>query len=92
MGGTLKLEEIEKALRANAELAPIQFVVVTDMSAGCGTSFSILVVSPAFEGVSLVNRHRMIHTALAAVMPSIHALQLRCLTPEVYGKKQSATA
>lgn len=42
-----------------------------------------LVVSPAFEGVSLVNQHQMVHDALEGRLTrDIHALELRTRTPE----------
>ena len=41
------------------------------------------VVSPAFEGESLVNQHDMVYDALGKRMTTeIHALELRTLTPE----------
>jgi stress-induced morphogen len=42
-----------------------------------------LVVSPAFEGVSLVEQHQMVHEALEGRLTrDIHALELRTRTPE----------
>ena len=42
-----------------------------------------LVVSPAFEGVSLVEQHQMVHDALEGRLTrDIHALELRTRTPE----------
>ena len=41
-----------------------------------------LVVSPAFEGVSLVKQHQMVHDALEGRLTrDIHALELRTRTP-----------
>jgi stress-induced morphogen len=41
------------------------------------------VVSPAFEGVSLVDRHQLVYDALGEHMTTdIHALELRTVTPE----------
>ena len=41
------------------------------------------VVSPAFEGVSLVDRHEMVYDTLGKHMTTdIHALELRTYTPE----------
>jgi len=40
------------------------------------------VVSPAFEGVSLVDRHEMVYDALGEHMTTdIHALEIRAQTP-----------
>lgn len=41
-----------------------------------------LVVSPAFEGVPLVEQHRMVHDALEGRLTrDIHALELKTRTP-----------
>jgi stress-induced morphogen len=40
------------------------------------------VVSPAFEGVSLVDRHQLVYDALGEHMTTdIHALEVRTFTP-----------
>lgn len=47
------------------------------------THFSVVVVSPAFAGMTRVARSRAVHAALAAEFESgMHALALRLLTPE----------
>jgi len=59
-------------------------VNVTDI--GGGNHWSARVVSPAFAGKSLVQRHQMVYaTVKDRMLPhdeSIHALQLKTLTPE----------
>lgn len=88
----LTAASVESMIRKDNGLAPIEHVNVADISAGCGTSFSILVVTDAFTGVRLVDRHRMVHSALGDVMPTIHALQLRCLTPQAHARICTQTA
>jgi stress-induced morphogen len=44
--------------------------------------FELTIVAPAFEGLNLVKRHKLIYMVLGKVMPQIHALQIRSLTPE----------
>ena len=51
-------------------------------STGGGDHFAVTVVSPAFRDKSLVERHQMVYGALSALMPRIHALQLRTVTPD----------
>lgn len=51
------------------------------MSGGCGTSFKLTVVSPAFEGHRLLARQRLVYAALAPVMPDIHAVLMTLKTP-----------
>jgi BolA protein len=46
------------------------------------THFRIYIVSPAFEGKSRVERHRMINAALAAELSgSVHALAVHAQAP-----------
>jgi BolA protein len=50
-----------------------------------GRHYRVTVVSPLFEGKSLIVRHRMVYEALAAEMQqTIHALALTTLTPSQY--------
>lgn len=74
-------DKLQEALQATD-------VVVMDTSGGCGASFDVAVVSDAFEGKTLIARHRLVHEALAGLMPDIHALSIkRCWT-----KAQQAAA
>ena len=51
--------------------------------AGDGQHFEALVVSRAFEGRSRVQRHQLVYAALGERMrEEIHALSMRCLTPQ----------
>lgn len=42
--------------------------------------FALLVVSDAFEGLSLVKRHQLIYLLLGDIMSKIHALQIMAIT------------
>lgn len=79
----LTAESVKCVLQKDAHLNPIH-VQVEDISNNCGTSFSVFVVSAAFESKTLLARHRLIHAALSEQMPSIHALNIKCLTPDAY--------
>ena len=47
-----------------------------------------VVVSPAFEGETLVNQHPMVYDALQGHMTTdIHALELKTYTPEEYEER-----
>ena len=49
---------------------------------GGETHFRVYIVSPAFEGKSRIERHRMINSALAAELAgSVHALALKAQAP-----------
>lgn len=50
---------------------------------GDGQHFQALIVSPAFQGKSRVQRHQMVYAALGDRMrEEIHALSMRTLTPD----------
>ncbi|MBE9610345.1 BolA family protein [Chitinilyticum piscinae] len=47
-----------------------------------GGHFNLVIVSNAFEGRKLLERHRMVKDLLKELMPHrIHALSIRALTP-----------
>ena len=47
--------------------------------------FAAVVVSPAFEGKSLVDQHRMVYDALGESMTAdVHALEIKTYTPDEY--------
>ena len=48
-----------------------------------GVHFEAVVVSPSFDGLTTLRRHRMVYATLGSYMGrEIHALGLRTLTPE----------
>jgi BolA protein len=85
---------IATALRAALEsaLKPAKLEVVDDSARHQGhtgsrpegeTHFRVLVVSPAFAGLSRVDRQRLVHAAAAELLRErIHAMSIRALTPE----------
>ena len=78
---------MDKLARA---LAPVELEIEDDsekhrghQGAGGGGHYSVRIVSAAFEGMTLVARHRLVYDALAAEMAGpVHALALRTLTPD----------
>ena len=53
---------------------------------GGGTHFRVNIVSPAFEGKSRVERHRMVNAALAAELAgTVHALAIKARAPAEAG-------
>ncbi|KKA28846.1 hypothetical protein TD95_000268 [Thielaviopsis punctulata] len=60
------------------------YVEVTDISGGCGQSFTALIVSSSFAGLNSLKRHRLVNAALKAEIASIHAWTAKCQTPEEY--------
>jgi acid stress-induced BolA-like protein IbaG/YrbA len=70
-------DDIERLIETGL---PCEFVAVAGDD---GKHFSAIVVCAAFAGQTLVNRHRMVHTALDGLVgKEIHALQLQTYTPQ----------
>jgi stress-induced morphogen len=69
------VRKIEEALGEAA-------VHVTDLT-GTRDHYSVVVVSPQFEGKLPLKQHRLVNAALAEELASgeLHALQLKTLTP-----------
>ena len=77
--------------RLRAALAPERLEIVDDSAAHAGHAgaregghFTVRIVSTAFTGKPLVQRHRMIHAAVADLMRrEIHALSInKAQTPD----------
>ena len=73
----LNAEELRRSL---VEAFPDAQISAAD-STGAGDHFTVTVVTGAFAGKTLVERHQMIYRALGALMPRIHALQIKAVTP-----------
>ncbi len=59
--------------------------VSVDDTTGGGDHYAAVVVSTAFNGKTLIDRHRMVYAALGELMRAqIHALALTTDTPEEY--------
>lgn len=63
-----------------------------DVSGDDGVHFSAIVVSPAFEGKSLPDQHRMVKATLGDRLDSgeIHALGLKTYTPARWATARAA--
>ena len=58
---------------------------------GDGQHFQAVIVSPAFEGKSRVQRHQLVYAALGERMrEEIHALSMQTLSPEEFASKGRA--
>ncbi|KAI1385557.1 bola-like protein [Hypoxylon trugodes] len=65
-------------------------VEVTDMSGGCGQSFTSLIVSPQFGGQSSLKRHRAVNAALRDEIAAIHAWSAKCQTPDEWERDKAS--
>ena len=81
----------EIAARLASALDPTHLEVTNDSAQHAGhmgddgtgeSHFSVIVESPAFEGLNRVQRQRLVNTALADLLASrIHALAIRARAP-----------
>lgn len=63
--------------------------MVQDLT-GTRDHYKVVVVSPAFEGKMLIERHQMVNEALKEPLKGpIHALTIEAYTPEQWEKKKS---
>ena len=77
----MDLSEIEALIQAGVEDA--EATVRRARGPHDDDHLEALVVSPAFEGVTLVKQHQMVHDALEGRLTrDIHALELKTRTPE----------
>jgi acid stress-induced BolA-like protein IbaG/YrbA len=78
-------DEIEGLIRHGL---PETTVRVLDETGG-GDHFQAVVVSPAFNGKGLVERHQLVYASLQGAMADrIHALSLKTYTPEEWAQAQ----
>lgn len=79
--------ELEAVLRAAFEPLALEVTDDSHLHAGHagareGRHFSVRIVTPRFQGLTRLARHRLVYDALARWMPrGIHALALSTLTP-----------
>ena len=85
---TDRTDSIEQRLRA--ALAPERLEIVDDSAAHAGHAgaregghFTVRIVSAAFTGKTLIQRHRLVHAAVADLMRrEIHALSIEARAPD----------
>ena len=83
-GNVLSAAQLESYITANLVCDYIK-VLGDD-----GTHFEAVIVSPAFEGKSMIQQHQLVYAALGERMRAeIHALSMRTLTPEKWAEINS---
>ena len=66
-----------------AELPDAEATVTTPRDPDDDKHYAVEVVSPAFEGKSLVDQHQLVHDALGEhLTDDIHAVELTTATPD----------
>lgn len=80
---------IEQRLRGALAVEDVQIIDDSAAHAGHagaregGGHFNVLIVSPAFAGLPLIKRHRLVYQAVDDLMKKeIHALSIQALTPD----------
>jgi stress-induced morphogen len=56
---------------------------------GCGSAFTTLIVSPQFQGLNSLKRHRLVNAALKEEIAAIHAWTAKCKTPEEWDRDRA---
>ncbi len=79
-------EEVERLIETGIE--DCEATVSRPRNPDDDTHLAAVVVSPAFEGQSLVQQHQLVYDALGEHMTrDIHALELKTFTPEQYAER-----
>jgi stress-induced morphogen len=79
-------EHIRNKLTKELEASHVE---VVDESDGCGGKFSCVVVSEKFRGKPLIQRHRLVNSALQEELKTIHAFSQKTFTPEQWKEQNS---
>lgn len=70
---------IEKMIRDGVPGAEVHL----DDLRGDGDHYAVKIISPAFRGLSRIQQHQLVYSALQGKMGGeLHALSIRTLTPE----------
>ncbi|RCL86488.1 BolA family transcriptional regulator [bacterium] len=78
-------KKIKEKLKNGLENAE---VFIQDMT-GTNDHFNVMIISKSFEGLNLIERHRLVYKILdSMVTKEIHALQLKTLTLEQWKKEK----
>lgn len=68
------------------------YVKAVDESDGCGSKFSVILVSESFNGKTPLQKHRLVHKALATELEHIHAFSQELYTPADWELRQQEMA
>jgi acid stress-induced BolA-like protein IbaG/YrbA len=80
---TMTSDEIETLIRSGLPEATVQVID----QVGDGNHFQAVVVTAAFAGKSLVERHQLVYGSLQGAMAErIHALSIKAYTPDEWGR------
>ena len=63
-----------------------------NVAPGSESHFKVTIVSPSFDELMLIKRHRLVNQALQQELQQIHALALHTLTPEEWQQRGGEVA
>lgn len=63
-----------------------EYVLVNDISGGCGAMYRVQVVSKRFNGIPLVKQHQLVYDCLKEYISGMHGLTMMTKTPAQYEK------
>ena len=68
-----------------AKFKPTELKVI-DSSNNCGTAFQITIESVSFSGVTLLNQHKMVRSAISDIIDRIHSVEITTKVPVTSSK------
>jgi BolA protein len=88
-------QKIERKLQAELEPEFLEVRNETHMHSvppDAESHWKVTIVSPKFEGLMLIKRHRLVNAALSEELKQVHALALHTLTPGEWFDKAGKVA
>ena len=82
---------MEASLRAKVQAAVpnIETLLVLEDGDACNGSYTLVVVSPYWDGKGPLDRAREVNKAIEEEVKSMHALSVKCWTPAQWEKHRS---
>ncbi|CAM4676274.1 bolA-like protein 1 [Caretta caretta] len=98
-GPTMEEKPVESSIRTKLlqALQPVHLEVLNESSMhavprGSETHFKVVIASPRFAGLPLLQRHRLVNEILQAELAGpVHALSIQAKTPQQWEENQSVS-
>lgn len=79
-GPIYTVDYLDKKLKDQLQATHLD--ILDQSNCGCGMKFDAVIVSPKFDGLSILQRQRLVNGVLAEEMKHIHAFTMKTLSPE----------
>ncbi|CAO1628873.1 unnamed protein product [Parajaminaea phylloscopi] len=86
----MQAADLEAVIRDKID--DVQTLIVSDVSGGCGQAFDVVIVSPVFQGLPTLKRHRLVNDRLKDQIAQLHAFSQKTYTPAQYSDLSGPTA